>query len=242
VTLADPNHAPGSAAGFATTRWSVVLAAPGSRQALADLCAAYWQPLYAYARRLGNGPEHAQDLTQEFFTRLLEKDSLRDVDPSRGRFRSYLLASFRHFLVNEHDRATAQKRGGGRSLLSFDAATAERSLVPEPSHGLTAEKVFERHWALALLEQTLNRLRREFTESKRGELFERLKGFLTGEKPPVGYQPLAAELGMTVNALTVAVHRLRGRYREVLREEIGRTVDGPADIDDEIRDLFAALA
>jgi RNA polymerase sigma-70 factor (ECF subfamily) len=231
---------------FATTHWSLVVAAGGNdsqqaHQALAELCAAYWHPLYAYVRRLGYDVNQAQDLTQGFFTRLLEKDYLRAVDRERGKFRTFLLASFRHFLANEYDRATAQKRGGGRSVLSLDFRATEQRNSLEPSHALTAEKLYERRWALALLEQALARLRGEFMVNGRGPLFDALKVFLTGEKAAVSHDQLARQLGMTAGAITVAVHRLRQRYREVLREEIGRTVNDPAEIDGEIRDLFAAL-
>jgi RNA polymerase sigma factor (sigma-70 family) len=229
-----------------TTHWSLVVAAGDrdsqqARQALAELCAVYWHPLYAYVRRLGYAVNEAQDLAQEFFTRLLEKDYLRTVDRERSKFRTFLLASFRHFLANEYDRATAQKRGGGRSVLSLDFRDTEQRNSLEPSHALTAEKLYERRWALALLEQALARLRGEFTVNGRGQLFDALKVFLTGEMAAVSHDQLARQLGMTVGAVTVAVHRLRQRYREVLREEIGRTVDDPAEIDGEIQDLFAAL-
>jgi len=236
------NHA----AQFATTHWSVVVAAgakesPHAREALTALCATYWYPLYAYARRLGHEAHQAQDLTQEFFTRFLEKDYLKALDPERGKFRTFLLVSFRHFLANEHDRANAQKRGGGPNTLSLDLDAAEWRTRLEPSHALTPEKLFERRWALTLLEQTLARLRAEFTTSGRGPLFDHLKGSLTGEKTGVRSQELADRLGMTTGAINVAVHRLRQRYRELLREEIARTVSNPEDIDGEIRDLFAAL-
>jgi RNA polymerase sigma factor (sigma-70 family) len=231
---------------FATTHWSVILEAgdkqsPESREALASLCAAYWQPLYAYARRIGNSAEQAQDLTQGFFMRLLEKDLLRVADPSRGRFRSFLLASFRHFLTNEYDRAVAQKRGGGRPALSFDFRTVDDRDRLEPVHSLTAEKLYERRWALALLEQSLSRLRAEHSAKGKEALFDALKVFLTGEKAADSHEHLAARLGMTTAAVAVTIHRLRQHYRDVLREEIARTVNDPAEIDSEIQDLFTAL-
>jgi RNA polymerase sigma-70 factor (ECF subfamily) len=236
----------GDSARFATTHWSVVLAAgerdsPQAREAMARLCSAYWYPLYAFVRRQGHSADQAQDLTQEFFTRLLEKDYLRAVDRGRGRFRTFLLACFRHFLANEYDRASAKKRGGGRSFLSIDVRATEHRNSLEPCHALTAEKLFERRWALTLLEQTLGRLRAEFIQTGRGPLFDQLKGCLTGDQPPGGYQELAHRLGMTAGAVTVAVHRLRQRYREILREEIAQTVVDQSEIDGEIRDLFAAL-
>ncbi len=231
---------------FATTHWSLVVAAGGNdsqqaHQALAELSAGYWHPLYAYVRRLGYDVNQAQDLTQEFFSRLLEKDYLRAADRERGKFRTFLLASFRHFLANEYDRATAQKRGGGRSVLSLDFQAIEERNRMEPAHSLTAERLYERRWALALLEQALARLRGEFTRGGRGEIFDALKIYLTGEKAAVSHQQLGERFGMTAGAVTVAIHRLRQRYREVLREEIGRTVNDPSEIDGEIRDLFTAL-
>jgi RNA polymerase sigma-70 factor (ECF subfamily) len=231
---------------FVTTHWSLVLAAADrdeakARAALAELCAAYWPPLYSFVRRLGYDAEQAQDLTQEFFTRLLEKDYLKAADQERGKFRTFLLASFRHFLANEYDRATAQKRGGGRPVISLDFRATEQLNNLEPCHNLTADRLYERRWAIALLEQALARLRAEHNRSERGKLFDALKVYLTGEKAAGTHQELADKLGMTAGAITVAVHRLRQRYRELLREEIGRTVNDLSEIDGEIRDLFAAL-
>jgi RNA polymerase sigma-70 factor (ECF subfamily) len=230
---------------FATTHWSLVLAArdraePGAADALASLCALYWYPLYAYVRRRGHDADAAHDLTQEFFARLLEKDFLAAVDRGKGKFRSFLLAACNHFLANEHDRARARKRGGGRPLLSLDAADAEGRYRAEPAGGLTPEKLFERRWALALLQQVMARLRAEFEARDKGRLFDHLRGFLVGEKGP-GYRQTANELGMTEGAVKVAVHRLRQRYRELLHEEIGRTVTGPEQVEEEVRDLFRAL-
>jgi RNA polymerase sigma factor (sigma-70 family) len=231
---------------FATTHWSMVVAAadkesPQVNEALTALCTTYWYPLYAYARRLGNEAHQAQDLTQAFFTQFLEKDYLKAVNREHGKFRTFLLVSFRNFLANEHDRNNAQKRGGGRSVLSLDLEAAEWRTRLEPSHSLTAERLFERRWALTLLEQTLARLRAEFTTSGKGSLFDHMKGCLTGEKPGIRTQELADRLGMTAGAINVAVHRLRQRYKDLLREEIARTVSDPAEIDGEIRDLFMAL-
>lgn len=230
---------------FATTQWSLVLAAqdgtsPEARAALAALCRSYWYPLYAFIRRQGFDVDQAQDLIQEFFTRLLEKDFLAMVDREKGKFRSFLLKACTHFLANERDRARAQKRGGGRELVSFPVDHAERRYGQEPSHMLTPERLFERHWALTLLEQVLARLKNEMTRAEKGRLFERLKTFLTGDRGEP-YRRLAAELGMTEGAVKVAVHRLRQRYRELLLEEIGRTVEDPADVDEEIDRLFTAL-
>jgi RNA polymerase sigma factor (sigma-70 family) len=232
---------------FATTHWSVIVAARDgeaveARAALADLCRAYWYPLYAYVRHQGNSADQAQDLTQEFFTRLLEKDFFDTVDPEKGKFRSFLLAACKHFLANERDRERAQKRGGGQPPLSLDLGDAEARFGREPDHTLTAEKLFERRWALALLQEVLARLREEHAARSKEALFDRLRGFLVGERQPGGHAAAAAELGLTEGAVKVAVHRLRQRYRELIREEIGRTVHDPKAIDDEIRALFAALA
>jgi RNA polymerase sigma-70 factor (ECF subfamily) len=231
---------------FATTHWSLVLAArdraePGADDALASLCAVYWYPLYAYVRRRGHGPDDAHDLTQEFFARLLEKSALAGVDRDKGQFRSFLLAACTHFLANEHDRVRAKKRGGGRRILSFDAVDAEGRYRAEPADDLTPERLFERRWALALLQQVMTRLRDEFEGKGKGPMFERLRGFLIGEKG-TGYQRAAEELGLSDGAIKVAVHRLRQRYRELLHEEIGRTVREPDEVEEEVRALFAALS
>jgi RNA polymerase sigma factor (sigma-70 family) len=237
---------PGTSASFATTHWSMVLAArdpdsPAARAALAELCRIYWYPLYAFIRRQGYASPDAQDLTQELFARLLEKDFLGGVSRDKGKFRSFLLAVCRHFLANERDRARARKRGGGRPLLPLDFNTAEERYSREPAHELTAEKLFERRWALTLLDQVLARLRQEFCSQGKTQLFDRLKCFLTGEKDKAPHAELAQELDMTAGAVKVAVHRLRRRYRDLLREEIARTVDTPDHIEDEIRQLFSVL-
>jgi RNA polymerase sigma factor (sigma-70 family) len=247
--MSDRNDSPQSRPGarrFATTRWSQVLAAGQdqtavSREALASLCEVYWYPLYAYVRRWGHDPDQAQDLTQEFFTRLLEKHYLRDADPSRGKFRSFLLASLKHFLSNERDRAFALKRGGRVTILPLEVETAEGMYQREPPDADTPEKVFERRWALTLLERTLVRLRQEFTAGGRGALFARLEGYLTGEQLTVPYAQLAEELAMTEGAIKVAVHRLRRRFGALLRDEIGDTVSDPEQVDDEVRELFRIL-
>jgi RNA polymerase sigma-70 factor (ECF subfamily) len=231
---------------FATTHWSLVLAArdraePGADDALASLCVLYWYPLYAYVRRRGHGPDDAHDLTQEFFTRLLEKGFLANVDRGKGKFRSFLLAACNHFLANERDRARAKKRGGGQTVISLDAADAKERYRREPADDLTPEKLFERHWALALLQQVMARLRDEFEAKGKGHLFNRLRGFLVGERGS-GYRQAADALGLSEGALKVAVHRLRQRYREMLYEEIGRTVGTKDEIEGEIRELFTALA
>jgi RNA polymerase sigma factor (sigma-70 family) len=230
---------------FATTRWSLVAAAqdpaaPESRQALADLCAAYWYPVYAYVRRRGHNHHQAQDLTQAFFARLLEKNDLAAADRTRGRFRTFLLTACQHFLANRHDHETAKKRGGGRTHVPLDFAGADDRYAREPAHDDTPERLFDRRWALDLLDRTLAELRAEYEESGRGKLFDALKGTLTGGAGE-GYAELADRLGLTEGAVKVAVHRLRQRYRDRLRAVIAETVEKPEDVDDEVRDLFTAL-
>jgi RNA polymerase sigma-70 factor (ECF subfamily) len=238
---------PSAARHFHTTRWSLVLAAgqqasAASHEALGALCQLYWYPLYAFARRQVSQAEEAQDLTQEFFARLLEKDYLRAADPERGKFRSFLLTAFKHFLAKERDRARAQKRGGGQQVLPLDFQAGEQRYSREPAHEVTAEKLFERRWALTLLDRVLARLRGEFEVAGKQTLFERLKGCLAGEKNPGGsYQELASDLQMTEGAVKVAVYRLRRRYQELLLEEIAQTVAAPEEIEDELRHLFEAV-
>lgn len=236
-------HSPGL---FATTRWSVVLNAgrhdsPAAEQALATLCQQYWYPLYAYIRRRVADVNEAQDLTQAFFARLLEKNVLGRAAPERGRFRAFLLTALRNFLANEWDRARTRKRGGGRERLSLDLAEGESRLKLEPVDDFTPERVYERQWALTLLAVVMERLRAEFVNADKARQFELLKGALTGDRHSVSYTTAAAELGMSEEASRQAVHRMRKRYRELLREEIGQTVAEPAEVDNEIRDLFGAL-
>jgi RNA polymerase sigma-70 factor (ECF subfamily) len=208
---------------------------------LATLCAAYWYPLYAYVRRQGYSADQAEDLTQGFFARVLEKDVLRGVDRAKGTFRSFLLACLRHYLANERDRPRARKRGGGQRLLPLDFLDAETRYKREPSHTLTPERLYERQWALTLLDLVLNRLQQEMASAGRGMQFDKLKVFLTGETAELSYHEVGASFGLSEGAVKVAVHRLRRRCRELLREEIGRLVGDPADIDAEIRSLFTAL-
>jgi RNA polymerase sigma factor (sigma-70 family) len=231
---------------FATTHWSVVLAAgqrasPDSEQALATLCQTYWYPLYAFVRRQGYSVEDARDLTQEFFATLLEKDYLRAADSQRGRFRSFLLAAFKHFLSHERERAYAQKRGGRRQSWPLDFQAGESQYHHEPTHDITPESIYERRWALTLLNQVLQRLQEEFVQAGKQPLFDRLKPFLTGDRSGGTYGEAADGLGMTEGAVKVAVHRLRQRYRELLRAEITQTVTAPEEVDDELRQLFAAV-
>jgi RNA polymerase sigma factor (sigma-70 family) len=237
---------PEAAREFASTRWSLVAAAglrdsPEAEAALASLCRLYWYPLYAYARRRLPSAEDAQDLTQGFFAQLLEKDYLRQADRQRGRFRSFLLTAFKHFLSKEHERAHAQKRGGGRTTVPLDFQSGERRYQCEPNHAATPEALYERQWALTLLEQTLAQLRQEQTLSAKERLFECLKGTLTGEDAGRPYSDIAAELGISAEAIKVAVYRLRRRYAELLRAAIAQTVTSAEEIEDELRSLFAAL-
>ena len=231
---------------FVTTHWSLVLSArdknsPQSADALEKLCRTYWFPIYAFVRRQGHGPHDAQDLTQEFFARVLGKNYFAGADRAKGRFRSFLLASLKHFLANEWDKTRAQKRGGGQILISIDVATAETSCGLDPADNITAEKIFERRWALTLLDQVLRRLRAEYVCDGTDNLFEPLKPTLTEVSRSVRYTEIAAQLGTSEGAVKVAVYRLRQRYREVLRAEIADTVASPGEVEDEIRNLFAAL-
>ena len=238
---------PAGAGQFATTHWSVVLAAghkssPDAQAALSTLCQTYWYPLYAFVRRQGCSPHDAQDLTQEFFARFLEKNYLGDVHRERGRFRSFLLAALKHFLANEWDRARALKRGGGREFVSLDEHAAESRYALEPRDELSADKIYERRWALMVLERVLGRLKQEFADAGKAAQFQLLKNALPGGQGSVPYAEVAARLNTTEEAVKVAVHRLRKRYREMLRAEIAQTVAGPGEIEDEIRHLFSALS
>ena len=230
---------------FETTRWSVVRAAASTqpsqaRQALEILCSTYWYPLYAYIRYRGNSAEDAKDLVQEFFVRFLEKDYLKDVDPAKGKFRSFLLASVNHFLSNERDHAKTLKRGGGVTFLPLDFAAAEERHVRGSAQDLSPERLFDRAWALTLLESALARLRREYAESGKGAHFDRLKGALTGEDR-VPYRELGVELGLSEGAVKVAVHRLRRRYRDLLLEEIAQTLTEGESMDEEFQYLLSAI-
>jgi DNA-directed RNA polymerase specialized sigma24 family protein len=241
------SHSPLRGVGrFATTHWSVVRAAgrpdsAGYQQALESLCQTYWFPLYAYLRRHGYGSDVAEEHTQAFFARLLEKRGLRLADPKRGRFRSFLLAALKHFVANEAKRARAKKRGGGRRVLGLDFEHAERRYSLEPADELSPEKLFERSWALTVLDSTMSRLKRESVEADKGKLFEQLKVYLTADKSSVLYRDAAERLDMSEGAVKVAVHRLKRRYRELLRDEIARTVSSEEQVDEEIRHLFTAL-
>jgi RNA polymerase sigma factor (sigma-70 family) len=232
---------------FVTTHWSLVLRAGGpktraSHEALGTLCQTYWYPLYAYARRFGHGVEEAEDLVQAFFVRILEKQALQHADPERGRFRSFLLASLKHFMVNEYNRARAAKRGGGQLIATIDVSGGEGRYALEPRDDANPEKLFERQWALTVLERVQTRLRSATVRSGKAQLFEQLKDFVTGEETDIPYREAGESLGMSEGAVRVAVHRLRRRFKDLLREEIEQTVADPADVDDEIRFMLVTLA
>jgi len=239
-------HALPAASQFATTHWSVVLAAKddtssAAADALAQLCRVYWYPLYAFIRRRGYGPDDAQDLTQEFFYRLLDRRYLSAVDHRKGRFRTFLLGALEHFLANEWRRSQTQRRGGGQQIISIDDS-AEQRYAHEPATDVSPERIYDQRWALAFLEQVLGKLRAEFIEAGKGATFEALKAFLTGDRPVVAYAELATSLGTTENALKMAVSRMRQRYAELLRQEIANTLSSPDEIEDELRSLMTALS
>jgi RNA polymerase sigma factor (sigma-70 family) len=229
---------------FPTTRWTLVVAAGGadrkeSRSALSSLCESYWYPLYAYLRRRGYSPDQAQDLTQEFFTRILEGRYLDRADPEKGRFRSFILTSLKFFVADEEDRQRARKRGGG-AVVSLEFSSGEERYLREPSHDETPERIFERRWALAMLDRVVDRLQREFVQHGHPEHFERLKGFLLGQTD-APYAALAREMNTSEGALKVAIHRLRKRYRDLFRQEIADTVADPAEVESELRYLATVL-
>jgi RNA polymerase sigma-70 factor (ECF subfamily) len=231
---------------FTTTQWSLVLAAadsanPESRRALEILCGRYWYPIYAHARFLGHEPDEAQDLTQGFFAYILEKHVLKVADPQRGRFRAFLKGTFSHFLANERRTARAQKRGGGKSHLSFEFDTAESRYLLEPADESTPELNFERTWARTMLERSLDRLAAEMEAQGASERFRRLEPFLTGRPEGSSYREIGAELDMGEGAVKGAVHRMRQRFGRLLREEVAQTVSDSGQLDDELRHLFAVL-
>ncbi|HXJ61313.1 MAG TPA: sigma-70 family RNA polymerase sigma factor [Verrucomicrobiae bacterium] len=232
---------------FATTEWSVVLhAADGEStqadQALERLCRTYWYPLYAYVRRRGYNPHEAQDLTQAFFERMLEKSFLRAVDRSKGKFRSFLIAALEHFLAKDWRRAHAQKRGGHAKFLSLDDESPEQQYLEVSTSALTPEQVYDQQWVITLLEQVLQKLSAEFDAAGKAASFAEMKIFLTGEKRAASYGALAEKLGTTEAALKMAVSRMRQRYGELLRAEIAQTVSGPDEVEEELRALFTALS
>jgi RNA polymerase sigma-70 factor (ECF subfamily) len=236
-----------SSSRFYTTHWSLVLTAqdkssPARAEALELLCRTYWYPLYVYVRRHGHNSHDAQDLTQEFFSRLLEKGYLYRAAAEKGRFRTFLLVALQRFLSNQWDKAQALKRGGGRTHFPLHAADAESRYQTEPADSLTPERIYERRWAVTVLEQTLVQLRAEYERLQRLPEFERLKEFLTAERGTIPYGEVAAALGVGAVAARAAVHRLRKRFRELFREQIAQTVSSPDDLEDELRYVVAALA
>jgi RNA polymerase sigma-70 factor (ECF subfamily) len=232
---------------FATTHWTVVLAAgkrnsPQAASALEELCRTYWFPLYAYVRRRGHNKEDAEDLTQAFFARLLEKNFPAGLDSEKGKFRAFLLASLKHFLANEWDKSQRQKRGGGETHLSLDWQTADTQFQVAATNEPSPDKAFDREWALALLAKVIGRLQKECEADGKAKLFEQLKIFLTAGKGGTAQAETAGALGMEEGAVRVAIHRLRKRYRELLRDEIAQTLSDAADVDEEMRALFGAFS
>lgn len=237
----------GQVAIFDTTHWSVVLQAGAAASAdafaaLEELCTVYWYPLYAYVRRQGHAPHDAQDLVQEFFARFLKQNHVRLADRARGRFRTFLLTSLKHFLINEWKQANRQKRGGGAQMISRDGAEMETRFAIEPAHDRSPDRAFERQWALVVLGRVLDQLETEFVNRGQETLFTALKPYLTGDDTDSSYAELSRRLDLTVGNLKVTVHRLRQRYRELLKQEIFRTVDDPNLVEEEIRHLIAALS
>jgi len=237
---------PSEGASFLTTHWSVVRSAanpdsPQAAAALDKLCRAYWYPLYAFVRRQGRDPDEAKDLTQEFFARLLERNDLAAATPERGRFRSFLLGVLKHLLANDWRERNAIKRGGGKIIFSLDDEDAENRYRLEPVDHATPEVLFERRWALTILGRVIERLHAEYASDGKAALFEDLKPFLS-EKQPSPHADIAARHGVTANAVSVAIYRLRQRYGELVREEIAQTVKDPREVDDELRYLITALA
>ncbi len=246
MSLGNSTAPQGSESWFGTTHWSVVLCAqdsqsPRSRDALEYLCRSYWYPLYSYARRSGHPPPDAEDLTQGFFAVLLEKDYLKAAARDKGRFRTFLLVALKRYLANEWHRQHAMKRGGFAPFVPIDQDLAESRFASEPAHNLPADLLFDRQWAMTLLERSMAQLEREYVTSGRAQLFNYLRHCLTKHESTLPHGEIAARLNLTVAAVKMAVHRLRSRYREILRHEIAQTVSTPEEIEEEIRHLFAAF-
>ena len=232
---------------FTTTHWSLVLnardpASPLATEALEKLCRTYWYPLYAYVRRLGEDEESAKDLTQGFFARLLEKNYLAQAQRARGKFRSFLLAALKHFVADEWDKARAQKRGGGQPLISLDDTTCEDRYRLEPADAMDAEKLYERQWALTLLEQARQRLKEEYDQAGKSEIYEHLKVYEAGDRNGPPYAEVAVKLGLGESGVKSAVLRMRQQYGELVREEVANTVETPAEVDAEIRHLINVIS
>jgi RNA polymerase sigma factor (sigma-70 family) len=230
---------------FSTTNWSVVLQAqgqsPAAQEALEKLCRTYWRPVYSFIRREGTAPEEAEDLTQSFFVLLLQRRNFDDVRKEKGRLRSYLLTSLKHFLVSEHRRAVTVKRGKGQQPAPLEELALIKHAEIEPADHLSADRIYERRWALTLMEQVLHRLREEYEAAGNAELFDFLKQLLPDEPGSPSRTEIASQLGMTDNALRQAFHRFRQRYQLLLREEISHTVAIASDVEDELRHLIAVL-
>jgi len=244
---AGPPFASTSPGVFATTHWSVVLAAgekdsPAAAAALEELCRIYWYPLYSFVRRQGHSPQDAEDLTQQFFCRLLEKDHLGKADRDRGKFRTFLLVSLKNFVINERKRAGRLKRGGALTFLSFDAQEAEERYAREPIDNATPSSAFERQWAVALVEQVFAVLRKEYAATDKAGLFTALKVFIWGDADSASYAQIGEQHHLTEGAVKVAVHRLRQRFREVLRAQAAQTVARPEEIEEELRHLIGVLS
>ena len=244
--MPDSPQSAGAPSLFLTTHWSVVLAAkdkssPESAAALEALCSAYWYPLYAFVRRQGHAPSDAQDLTQEFFARLLAKEYLQAADREKGRFRTFLRVALKRFLANEWDRAHRLKRGGGHTPLPLDTTAAEQRYQAEGSDGLPPDRLYERRWARALLEKALARLRADYAAAGKTAEFDQLKGALTAERGSIAYGDLATALDLSEGAARVAVHRLRKRFRDVFRATVAETVSAPEEVEEELRHLVALL-
>jgi len=246
--MAEPLHptTAAAAARFALTHWSVVLRtgdqdSRAASAALEELCRVYWFPLYAFARRRGCSPADAEDLAQAFFARMLERNVIAQADPAKGRFRTFLLTLFKRFLANEWNREHAQKRGGFQPVLSIEADLAESRLGAEPAHTEQPDILFERHWAMTLLDQVMKRLEDEYKGSGRGRLFEHLEGCLVRDPAALPYVGIASRLNLSEAAVKMAMQRLRARYQAILREEIGKTVASPEEIEAELRDLFGVF-
>lgn len=243
-TTSSPSHRSGV---FVTTQWSVVLQAgqipsPTAEAALAELCRIYWPPLYAYARRMGHAPADAQDLTQGFFAELLARHLFEKADASRGRFRSFLLAAFKHYLAHQWEKSQTRKRGGHVQILPLEFDTAETRCGVTARADESPDRQYDRQWALTLLDSVLERLEKEYSQVGRADLFAGLKVTLTGNRADLPYRAIATQCGLSEGAVKVAAHRLRHRYRELLREEMARTVANPAEVEEELRHLFAALS
>jgi RNA polymerase sigma factor (sigma-70 family) len=245
MTTEERPASEGGPGNFETTRWSVIVAArepsAHTEAALASLCQTYWYPLYAFARRRGFSSEDAQDLTQGFFASLLRRDFLRNVRREKGKFRSFLLASFTNYMAHEHERSQALKRGGGSAPLSIDVAEAEGRYALEPIDIDSPDRIYDRRWALTLLENVLKRLRAEHESRNQMDIFEAFKPALTGEDPLESHAALAKRFGASEGAIKVSVFRFRRRYRELIRDEIAQTVAAPDEIDAELKHLLAAL-